>query len=206
MANTSFSRRKPGIIGLESFRKYAVLVPLIKVEGVLYLIFERRSSKLRRQPGEICFPGGKLEEGETLKDCAIRETMEELLISKRQVKVFGPGDMYLSPFNLMIQPYIGTVKDYQETFSTDEVDEIIKVPLDYFRMNQPKTYTGKLVNEPPKDFPYEWIPGGTKYPWANSTHEILLYQYEQITIWGMTALMAKSAVELIDENLSLIML
>lgn len=198
MNKKGFSGRKPGIIGEEAFRKYAVLVPVIEVSGVPHLLFEKRSGKLRRQPGEICFPGGKLELGESLRACAIRETMEELYVRRKQIQVLGPGDMYLSPFNLMVQPFIGTIKDYQDTFGTDEVEAIIKIPLEFFRTHPAKTFTSRLIQEPPEDFPYEWIPGGMEYPWVKGTHEISFYQYEDTTIWGMTAQMATSAVKLME--------
>lgn len=187
------------MIGEEKFRQYAVLVPLINISGVTYLIFEKRSNKLKRQPGEICFPGGKLEENETMQECAVRETEEELLIFKNQIQVLGPGDVYISPFNLMVHPFIAVIRDYEDTFSTDEVDEIIKVPIDFFLSRQPERFESKLVNEPPEDLPYEWIPGGVKYPWAKGTHELLFYQYEDIIIWGMTAHIAKSSVDLMAE-------
>ena len=199
MKRKDFLTRRPGIIGEEKFRQYAVLIPLINISGVTHLIFEKRSNKLKRQPGEICFPGGKLEENETLKECAVRETEEELLVFQNQIEVIGPGDVYISPFNLMIHPFIGIIREYENTFSTDEVEKIIKVPIDFFRRQRPEKFESKLVNEPPEDFPYEWIPGGVKYPWAKGTHDILFYQYEDIIIWGMTAQITKSAVDLIDE-------
>ena len=67
-----FSARQPGIIGEEKFRQYSVFVPMIDILGVTYLLFEKRSNKLRRQPGEICFPGGKREDGESFQECAVR--------------------------------------------------------------------------------------------------------------------------------------
>jgi len=194
-----FSTRRPGIIGEEKFGQYAVLIPMIDISGVTYLLFEKRSSKLRRQPGEICFPGGKLEEGESLQECAVRETLEELKVIRQQIELIGPGDVYVSPFNLMIHPFIGVLKDYQDTFSTDEVEEIIKIPLDFFRNQPPEIFESKLINEPPEDFPYEWIPGGVKYPWAKGTYEILFYQYQDWVIWGLTAQIVKSVLNLMNE-------
>jgi 8-oxo-dGTP pyrophosphatase MutT (NUDIX family) len=194
-----FSIRRPGMIGEEKFRKYAVLIPLIRISGVTYLLFEKRSNELKRQPGEVCFPGGKLEAGETLKECAVRETVEELNILPRQIEVMGPGDIYLSPFNLMIHPFIGVISDYQDTFSRDEVDEIIKIPLDFFRSQEPERFVSKLISEPPEDFPYEWIPGGVKYPWVKGTYDVLFYKYEDWVIWGMTAQILRSAVNLMEQ-------
>lgn len=199
MSKEQFTSRRPGIIGEDNYRQYAVLAPIIDISGEPYLLFEKRSNKLRRQPGEICFPGGKLEPDEALQECAVRETIEELRVLRQQIEIIGPGDIYISPFNLMIHPFIGVIRDYMDTFSIDEVDEIIKVPLDFFRNHQPEKYESKLINEPPEDFPYEWIPGGTKYPWANGTHDILFYRYEKWIIWGLTAQIVKSVVKLIDQ-------
>lgn len=194
-----FSLRRPGMIGEEKFRQYGVFVPLLDEMEATYLLFEKRSEKLRHHPGEICFPGGKLEVGESLQECAIRETMEELQITSEQIEVIGPGDIYISPFNLMIYPFLGRIKDYKDTFGKDEVEEIIKIPLDFFRDHQPKKFETKLIHEPPKDFPYEWIPGGTKYPWAKGSYDLLFYGYQDFIIWGMTAQLVKSMVDLIHE-------
>ncbi|GLC81626.1 NUDIX hydrolase [Lacrimispora brassicae] len=194
-----FSNRHPGIIGEEKFRKYAVLIPLIRISGVTYLLFEKRSNQLKRQPGEVCFPGGKLEPGESLEECAVRETVEELNVLSQQIEVMGPGDIYLSPFNLMIHPFIGVIKEYQDTFSRDEVEAIIKVPLDFLYSQEPERFVSKLISEPPEDFPYEWIPGGVKYPWVKGTYDVLFYKYEDWIIWGMTAQIVKSALNLMEE-------
>lgn len=194
-----FSKRKPKIIGEEKFKKYAVLAPLLDTSEGIFLLFEKRSDHLKRQPGEICFPGGKLEPMETLQACAVRETTEELLIQKEQIDIIGPGDVYLSPFNLMLHPFIGIIRDYQDTYSRDEVSEIIKVPLDYFRHQQPSHFENSLIHKPPEDFPYEWIPAGENYPWSRGTYDVYFYQYENHIIWGMTAHILKSVVGLIDQ-------
>lgn len=193
------SIRQPRIIGEEQFRKYAVMVPLIETPDGIFLLFEKRTNELRHHPGEICFPGGKLETEESLQECAVRETMEELLVQRQQIDILGPGDVFISPFNLMVHPFIGVIRHYQDTFSTDEVAEIIKIPLNFFREQQPTHYKSRLINQLPDDFPYEWIPGGEDYPWAKGIYDIFFYRYENHIIWGMTALIIKSIVELINE-------
>ncbi len=199
MRKDTFLTRQPGIIGADQCRQYAILIPILRDGGDIYLLFEKRSEKLKRQPGEICFPGGKLEQEETLLECAIRETVEELNILWKQVNVIGIGDIYYTPYNLMIHSFIGEITDYNDTFSIDEVDDIIKIPLEFFRNHQPEIFMSKLINEPAENFPYEWIPGGVEYPWAKGNHEVLFYRYQDWTIWGMTAQIVRSAVKLIDE-------
>lgn len=194
-----FSARKPRIMGEEQFRRYSVLLPLIKTSESTFLLFEKRSKNLRTQPGEICFPGGKLELNETMEQCAVRETQEELLITQQQIEIIGPGDVFVSPFNIMIYPFLGRIHHYEDTFSTDEVEKVIQIPLDFFRKQQPSQYENRLISKPPEDFPYEWVPGGENYPWINGSYDIFFYRYEEHIIWGMTAYILKGMLELMDE-------
>ncbi|NEU34154.1 CoA pyrophosphatase, partial [bacterium LRH843] len=64
---------------MDEFLQFAVLVPLVQKQDELHVLFEVRAHHLRRQPGEICFPGGKIEPNDsTPQDAAVRETTEEL--------------------------------------------------------------------------------------------------------------------------------
>ncbi len=112
-----FLSRRPGMVGEGRFKKFAVLVPIVETRDGHSLIFEKRAGSLRRQPGEICFPGGKLEPGESPEMCAVRETTEELRVSEGQIGVLGPGDIFVSPFDLIIYPYIGKINDYRFTYN-----------------------------------------------------------------------------------------
>ena len=68
--------RRAGYIGAENYRKFAVMVPLLKQKDGIHVLFEKRSSRLNRQPGEICFPGGARDGDETPLENAVRETSE----------------------------------------------------------------------------------------------------------------------------------
>lgn len=83
--------RRAGRLEKEKIRRAAVLVPLIQKGGEYHVVFEVRAGSLKTQPGEICFPGGAVERDETPKQAAIREAMEELLISRRQIRVIAVG-------------------------------------------------------------------------------------------------------------------
>jgi 8-oxo-dGTP pyrophosphatase MutT (NUDIX family) len=197
MSRDDFAARRPEIMGEGTKKKYAVLAPLLETPDGAALLFEVRAAALRRQPGEICFPGGRLEPGETPEGCAVRETAEELGIGTEQIEILGPGDIFISPFNSIIYPYIGRLRDYAGTFSGDEVAAVIAVPLRFFLEHTPEVYTGSIVRELPDDFPYDRIPGGENYPWSKGPHETLFYQYGAHIIWGLTARLVHSAAALI---------
>ncbi len=199
MSREDFAARRPEIIGERTRRKYAVLVPMLETPEGTSLLFEVRSAGLRRQPGEICFPGGRLEPGEAPEACAVRETAEELLIDPGQIQVLGPGDILYSPFNSIIYPYIGLIKDYAGTMCREEVASVLTVPLRFFTEHSPEVYTGTVVRQLPENFPYDRIPGGATYPWSTGVHETLFYQYGSHVIWGITALIVRSAAELIRQ-------
>lgn len=97
---------------IEKEKVSAVLIPLIKKDDGYHILFEVRSNKLSHQPGEICFPGGKKELGETSMQTAVRETCEELLVSKSDIKFYGPLDYFLSPAGMRIDTYLGELINY----------------------------------------------------------------------------------------------
>ncbi len=198
MDRVDFAARRPGMISEDRFKKYAVLVPVVDTPDGRSLIFEKRSGSLRRQPGEICFPGGKLEQGEQPQACAIRETTEELCIAESQISILGPGDIFVSPFDIIIYPFIGELQDYRFTYNPDEVSEILSVPISFFLENPPEKYHSTVLSRRSADFPFERIPGGENYPWASGSYDVLFYNYQEQYIWGITAYIVRSAAELID--------
>jgi hypothetical protein len=109
-----------------------------------------------------------------------------------------PGDVFVSPFDIIIYPFIGKLIDYRQTYNTAEVAEVIAVPVDFFVKNPPETYKSTIVSRQSEDFPFERIPGGENYPWASGSYDVLFYQYGELLIWGITAYLVQSAVELIS--------
>lgn len=181
------SNRIPERIEHEKEKVSAVLLPLIKKDGRYHILFEVRSNKLTHQPGEICFPGGRRESGETSMQAAIRETCEELLVSESDIQLYGPLDYFLSPAGLRIDAYLGELTNYDGQFSKDEVSDVFAVPLEFFQNNQPERYYNKIQILPEDDFPFDKIPGGRDYPWAKGKYEVLFYEYDGYMIWGLTA-------------------
>lgn len=190
--------RTPQIMDIDSFGRYSVVIPLIKTESGYEVLFEVRSSKLRRQPGEICFPGGRSEDGETPWQTAARETCEELLITKNQFAQVIPLDIFVSPFNMVIYPFAAVLENYDDSKSDDEVAEVFTVPLDFFKNHSPKCYVCRVDNCPQEDFPFDKIPYGRDYPWRQGRYEVIFYAYEKRNIWGLTAKLLRASLPLLD--------
>jgi coenzyme A diphosphatase NUDT7 len=189
----------PKILGSEQFSKYAVMVPLIEKEDGIHVLLEVRSLELRRQPGEICFPGGRIDSQDSdEKAAAIRETIEELGINKEQISDVHPLDYMISPFGMMIFAFVGFIKNPNNIFpNPSEVAEVFTVPLSFFTNNKPETYHIEFRAEPEANFPFDLIVGGEKYNWRTRGIEEYFYRYEGKVIWGLTAKILAHFIELI---------
>ncbi len=192
-----FRHIQPDVFGFAELIKYAVLIPLVEVEDKLSLLFEVRSFKLRRQPGEICFPGGKIEiEDIDEKATAIRETSEELGIIQSDIDVIGNLGVLVPPVQIAIYTYIGQIKRLDSLrINKDEVAEIFTVPLDYLLQSEPEEHELHLGFTPAEAFPFELIPGGRDYKFRERRIPEYFYFYEDRIIWGLTARILKEFLD-----------
>lgn len=183
-----FQNREPVPQG--TYKYYSVLVPLVEHEGELHLLYEVRSDTLHIQPGEVCFPGGRMEEGESPKDCVIRETCEELNIKPEEVHIIAPLDYIQSYSNFTMYPFLGVLsyETYRNlSFNKDEVKEVFLVPLSYFFETEPLLYTYEVYPHGIEAFPYDKINTKNGYKWRKGKTTIPIYEHPAHTIWGLTA-------------------
>lgn len=180
--------------------RFSVMIPLIKRKGEIHLLFEKRAMTLRNQPGEISFPGGRIEKNESPWDAAIRETCEELLIEEKDLEIYSEGDFLVNPYAAIIYSFIGEIKKdfYEITPSKAEVESIFTVPLSFFMETEPKAYSINLKVNRSDDFPYHLIPNGRDYKFKRGREEVLFYQYKGQIIWGFTAKMTRRFIERIS--------
>lgn len=164
----------------------SVLIPLLDCNGNFSVLYEIRSENLRKQPNEICFPGGRIEDGESNFDAAIRETSEELLIPPETIQIISPSDILVTPFNTIIYPFIGILKDYRGTFN-DEVKEVFTVPLPFLLSQEAVCNYINVNMQPADDFPYNLIQNAKEYKWGKGKYPVYFYTYEDKVIWGITA-------------------
>lgn len=186
-------------------KEYSVLIPLIEVDGELHILYELRSKDLRKQPREISFPGGAVEDDESFEQGAIRETMEELLIPSKNIEIIKEMDFLIAPWGGRINAFLGFIKGIKPDEinpSKDEVDHIFTVPLEWLLNTKPESYKVEFSRKMEADFPYNLIPNGEKYDWKNGSDEILFYNYKDYNIWGFTAKMTKNFIDIIKNPIS----
>lgn len=175
-----FNNREVRILGEEDeYKRYAVTIP-IYFDGEYKILYEVRSHKLKFQPGDISFPGGKVEEGETPKEAAIRELIEEVGLKKNQVEYIGQFDTLVTYHGKIIYVFVVQLKSIDFSPSKDEVDELFFVPLNYFLNSKPKVLkaTLKAYFEEEKQDDSGLL--ASKTP-------IYYYNYKDKLIWGITA-------------------
>lgn len=100
--------------------------------------------------------------------------------------MFGLMDV-LHTNTLMLYPYAAKLTDYDMTYSAAEVERVFCVPLSFFQTQKPEQYRITLPVHPPEDFSLSRIVGGKQYQWRERREDIVFYQYQNWTIWGITA-------------------
>jgi 8-oxo-dGTP pyrophosphatase MutT (NUDIX family) len=185
---------KPYINGWRKMRRSAIIIPIINVGGEVQVLFEVRSKKLNSQPGDICFPGGKIDDGEAPKVAALREISEELGVSN--IEIINELDTVVRFDGIIIHPFVGVIEDVNEiNINKDEVDHIFLVPLDYLINHKYLEVSSKIKIDRPKDFPYDLIVNKENYKFREAGYRSLFYKYEDYNIWGITAEMLQDFLD-----------
>jgi len=119
----------------------AVLAALYVEDGDLHALFTRRHRDLRSHPGEISFPGGRRDEGETLGQTALREAEEEIGLHREEVQLLGalaPVATFVS--NYAVYPFVGLIEAGGTwTPSAGEVEEVIELRLSELAASRTRT-------------------------------------------------------------------
>jgi len=169
---------RPAIqIDAPEYRRACVLVPLIRHEGKWSVLFTRRAENMAAHSGQIAFPGGGMEEGETLEEAAIREAEEEVGIRAAGVELIGRLDDLITNSGYLVAPFVGVIqKPEQYEMQEGEVVEVFEVPLDaLLDPAQPEVRYVRFQNR--------------RYP-------AYYYIHDQYEIWGLTGRMLKGFLDL----------
>ncbi|HFR3265413.1 TPA: CoA pyrophosphatase [Streptococcus suis] len=182
-------------------RSYAVFLPLVWSDNQWQVLYEIRSESIS-QPGEVSFPGGRVEVGETPQQAAVREVMEELNIQPEQIDILGEID-YLVLERSTVHCFVGRLNlDWTTILPNEEVARIFTVPLSTLLTTQPVYYQLDSQIVPDCDFPFERLRGGVDYPFSHHKRSVPFYENLPENIWGMTAQFTHRFVEIVKSNLS----
>jgi 8-oxo-dGTP pyrophosphatase MutT (NUDIX family) len=156
------------------------LIPLVSTPENLQLLLTRRASNLRRQPGDISFPGGAIDATDPNPlAAALRESEEEVGLLRSDVVVLGQMDEHETVTGFRVAPFVGVVKGPYRFQPNREVAELIRVPLSDLRRPEMlhiehRRYRGQMV-------------------------PVYHYLYEDYDIWGITGRIIKELLDLIPE-------
>jgi 8-oxo-dGTP pyrophosphatase MutT (NUDIX family) len=153
----------------DGYTHASVLLPLFIKDGRYWILFMRRTHTVEYHKGEVSFPGGSVDEGDTsLEHTALRETFEEIGIREEDIEILGQlDDMLTVTSRFIVHPFVGIVPfPYAFTLNKREVDYLIEVPLRFF-----------LENARPQFVTMEY---------AGESFETPAFIYEDTIIWGAT--------------------
>lgn len=164
-----------------SYKRAAVLVPIFETHGSAHLLLTKRTDKVEHHKGQISFPGGGEEPGDTsLLDTALRETYEEIGLEPSSVEIWGRLDeteTVVSGF--AITPFVGKIPPPDDLRpNPNEIDQVIVVPLSLF-LNPAQRRVERVVREG-----QEW--------------EMIFFDYPPHVIWGATARIITSMLRVLE--------
>ena len=154
---------------LENARPSAVLVGLFESTSGVEAILTRRSQNMTNHRGEISFPGGRLDAGESVLQAPLRETHEEIGLSPEDVEVVGElNSMATVVSNSHIVPIVGRYRTQPKLHAVNsEVDRVFSVPL--IELTRQDTYSQE-----------HWV-------FSDREFQINFFYLDDETIWGATA-------------------
>jgi len=161
-----------------ALRRAAVLVPIVEHPAGPTLLLTKRTDHLEHHPGQISFPGGRVEETDTdAVDTALRETEEEIGLDRKYVDVAGFLDPYETGTGYHVTPVVGFIRPgFVLRLDDFEVAEAFEVPLDFLfdpanHQRHSRTFNGRTRH-------FYAMPYGDYYIWG-ATAGMLMNLYRR---------------------------
>jgi 8-oxo-dGTP pyrophosphatase MutT (NUDIX family) len=162
----------------------AVLIPIVcRADGPTVLLTQRHAD-LSKHGGQIAFPGGRIDAGETALAAALREAAEETGLAADFISPLGYLDGYLTITQYLVTPVVALVREgFSLQAQPDEVDDIFEVPLEFLM---------KVENRQTQS-----------REWKGMTRHFYVYPHGERYIWGATAGMIKNLYDRLYETTSI---
>ena len=179
------ARDIPDLLSDEAFARdgratpAAVLIAITDVADDPQVILTQRPRAMRDHPGQVAFPGGKIDAGEDSVTAALREAEEELALPRAAVQVIGTSDLYHTGTGFLVTPVVGVVPPgIALTPNPQEVEAWFEAPL------------GVLLD------PASWTTN--EVFWRGATRRYLEMEWQGFRIWGVTAAIIANLSRRID--------
>lgn len=171
--------RHPAIeIKAPQHRRACVLLPLIRRGAEWSILFTLRSEHLASHSGQIAFPGGSVEKGESLEQAAIREAEEEVGLPASSVELIARLDDVITHSGFLVAPFVGVIHDPAAyVIQEAEVVETFEVPIE------------ALLDARNPEVRY--------VPFRERQYPSYFYHYGRYEIWGLTGRMLKAFLDLV---------
>ena len=161
------SDRERLVLTEPSLKSAAVLMPYFIDNGREYLVLTVRSDQVRYHKGQIAFPGGNQDPGESLKTTALREAHEEVGIDPADVEILGAIDDIATVTSYRVTPYLGKIPHpYDFQLQETEIAELITVPIN------------ALLDD--KNITQNTLSG------SEGIFSVYYFRWEDYVIWGAT--------------------
>jgi 8-oxo-dGTP pyrophosphatase MutT (NUDIX family) len=160
----------------------AVLVPIVRRPDALQVLLTQRTSHLSDHAGQISFPGGRVEEHDASREeTALRETEEEIGLSRERISVLGRLPMYEIPTGFRITPVVGWIEPpFELALDAFEVASAFEAPLAHFA--DPSRYQRR------------------EYDFGGLHRHYMAIPYQGRYIWGATAGMLYSLARVLSSG------
>ena len=162
-----------------AFRRAAILIPLVPKNGELHILLTVRTDEVETHKGQVSCLGGMMDKTDTdLTQTALRETEEELGISREHFEILGISDDQATPTKFIITPVVGYLRDYPKMhINRNEVADVFDVPLSVF---------------------LEKKHGSTqKHEFQGKQYDVWYFQHGKHLIWGATAMILVNFAEIV---------
>lgn len=144
----------------------AVLVPIVERDSGLQVVLTRRSRRLKHHPGQIAFPGGRVDDDDASHwAAALREAEEEIALAPGVVSPLGTLDRHETVTGYDVEPHVGLIEGPTRFRPAEaEVAEVFEVPL-WFLLD-PANYQTHTRRWNGMDRRYYAVPWGPYYIWG----------------------------------------
>ena len=168
------------------YRRAAVAVTLVgDSRGRSCFVLTMRSGKLKRHAGQYALPGGRMDEGETCEQTALREMQEEVGLALDAEAVLGRLDDFVTRLGFVITPVVvWAPRGAKLVADGSEVARIHRVPLAYLDLPE----VPRLTPIPESDRPVLSLPLPGREVWSPTA--ALVYQLREVALHGRSTRVA----------------